>query len=173
MKCVHHNTTDAVSTCPDCGVGLCKPCTSVFSIPICARCNVARIDNDERELNESFKLTRLAMLVAIVLFGLLCVLLISGQISFNSFVTSSFFAAMVAGIPAGRDFINTRFPRRYMGRTISEDFHLRSLRAVSYVMAGIVVAPFFLKNYAKRKKQIAALRSESDQLLAQTAKSGG
>jgi len=40
MKCYTHPENDGVSTCKECGKGLCPPCTNKYSLPLCDSCGM-------------------------------------------------------------------------------------------------------------------------------------
>ena len=63
MKCAYHNEIDAVSTCSDCGVGLCLTCTREFEEPICSGCNQKRVNSDAAAWKQQIALTVVAGIV--------------------------------------------------------------------------------------------------------------
>lgn len=38
MKCYNHNDRDAVATCMECGVGLCRECADKYESVLCDKC---------------------------------------------------------------------------------------------------------------------------------------
>lgn len=57
MNCFNHYDTIAVGTCQDCQKGLCQPCASKYSFPICSMCNGNRIKTEESKIKKELLLT--------------------------------------------------------------------------------------------------------------------
>lgn len=57
MNCYNHNTQPVVVQCLDCGKGLCGPCASLYSIPICTSCNKNRIASEKSGIIKEVSLT--------------------------------------------------------------------------------------------------------------------
>jgi hypothetical protein len=50
MNCYNHPEEVAVSSCVDCGKGLCKSCTNLYTTPICNECNLKRVKGEKSSL---------------------------------------------------------------------------------------------------------------------------
>jgi len=50
MNCFNHTEEVAVSSCADCGKGLCKSCSSLYEMPICNECNLRRVKSDKSNI---------------------------------------------------------------------------------------------------------------------------
>lgn len=57
MNCFNHTDVVSVATCQDCQKGLCKECSSLYSIPICRECNTKRKKVEKREIYMDFLLS--------------------------------------------------------------------------------------------------------------------
>jgi hypothetical protein len=66
MNCYEHPEIFSVSTCPDCGVGLCQSCTGRYMRPICSRCNATRVAGDEGNLGRDMRNTFIAGLIGAI-----------------------------------------------------------------------------------------------------------
>ncbi len=57
MNCFNHTDVVSVATCQNCQKGLCKECSSLYSIPICRECNTKRKKVEKREIYMDFLLS--------------------------------------------------------------------------------------------------------------------
>ncbi len=58
MNCFHHEDRVAVAQCRECGVGLCKECTSRYSVPTCQRCAEDIVQYMEAEKENELEIVR-------------------------------------------------------------------------------------------------------------------
>lgn len=68
MKCSNHVNNDAVSSCKDCGRGLCAECTNKFEFPICDRCNLNRSKGDTNSIFKSLSLSFVFAFIGITIW---------------------------------------------------------------------------------------------------------
>ena len=70
MNCFSHPDITSVSTCLNCGKGLCITCTSYYTSPMCATChrNLKR-DTLIRTVKELLTVTLLSALIMLLIFA--------------------------------------------------------------------------------------------------------
>ena len=66
MKCYNHPDRDAVGTCVDCGKGLCQECMYLWTIPVCADCNLKRWQATKHEVFKEFAITAVFAIIGLV-----------------------------------------------------------------------------------------------------------
>ena len=65
MKCYRHYERHAVSTCMDCGKGLCPECSAKFNYQLCSSCFLSRIEKNKRVL-----IRNAVIMAALFIFGM-------------------------------------------------------------------------------------------------------
>ncbi len=102
MKCAIHPQLDAVSTCVDCGKGLCSECTDAYEFPICENCNMTRVGEEKGQITKNIVIT-------IVFF------IIGFYITMDtSIIGAIWIGYMFAGIPWGWSFLNKITPSIFL-----------------------------------------------------------
>lgn len=144
MKCYNHNDRDAVSTCLDCGKGLCSDCTAKYNPPICDQCQLTRISNYKTEL-----IKNAVIMTVLFLFGLF------------SDGGSIVIALALAGMPWGWSFLNKLTPNVFLFMPIIGWVIYFSIKLALSMLIGIFVAPFQIYKLYNGFKQTQRLEQYS------------
>lgn len=132
MKCYKHIEADAISSCVDCGRGLCPSCTNKFNIPLCDNCLLAR-----NNANKQLLIKNLVIMAALFGFGAYLALTGEGDFSERAFAPFIF-----AGIPWGWSFLNKITPAMFLFLPIGGWILYFTFKLVLASLIGIFVMPY-------------------------------
>lgn len=103
MNCFYHPSEPAVSSCMDCGKGLCQVCTTKYEMPICNECNLKRVQGDKGNIVRIY-------LPSVLLFSLGIFI----GISMEGFTLGLGLGYIFAGIPWGWKVVTFIQPRMFL-----------------------------------------------------------
>ncbi|PRR82089.1 hypothetical protein [Clostridium vincentii] len=146
MKCSNHYERDAVAQCHDCGKGLCPECTNKFSLPICDKCALNRINVSKQLLVKNS-----IIMVVLFAFGFY---LADGQGFFGRFFMGYFFA----GIAWGWSFLNKITPSIFLFMSWFGWAMYFFVKLFLSMLIGMFITPYKIYKVVKGLKEGKALQ---------------
>jgi hypothetical protein len=107
MNCYNHPEEAAVSSCIDCGKGLCIKCTDLYKMPICSDCNLKRVEVDKGSFFGFYVLSG-------ILFGLGFVITLSSDASVVGIAMGLIVGLVYSGIPWGWRMLSSVQPKMFL-----------------------------------------------------------
>lgn len=155
MKCSYHNTTDAVSTCADCGVGLCSPCTAEYSDPICSKCNRIRVEGEKSEVTKNIVLTLIAGSIGfLIAYSNMQSSNLPASARISSFLFNTY---LFAGIPFGWAALNRITPAFFLTLPLVGWVFYFTFKFILSGMVGLVALPMAVVKIVRGKQRVAQL----------------
>ena len=103
MNCFNHVEEVAVTSCIDCGKGLCKECAKLYQMPICSECNLKRVQNDKGNIIRIYLPSITFFIIGIVI-----------GIANGSLVQGISLGYIFAGLPWGWKFVTFIQPQMFL-----------------------------------------------------------
>jgi len=149
MNCFNHPAEMAVSSCPDCGKGLCRECTGLYEVPICSSCNLKRVQND-KGINKKAIILSVVLLMVGFNFGT-AMTIREGIAAIGSGI---FGAILFAGVPWGWKCITFIQPKMFLFLSFFGWFMYFAIKLSLSAAIGFIACPILIFRLIREKREI-------------------
>jgi len=153
MFCFNHNETGAVQQCEGCGKGLCRECSTLFSLPICSECNYNSACD---ELGKRIMTIISSAILFIIPFFIA-----------DSFSIKLFLGYIFGSLPWGYQFMGGYYNAAY-GNVVFTSKNAADDHLLRQIWLGLVLGPFvapfaFIKNIL-RIRQLKQIKTDIENI---------
>lgn len=147
MKCYKHYAMDAVSSCVDCGKGLCPDCTNRFTVPTCDSCILVHA-NETRALFVRNTVLMVVLFIAGFIFN---------RSASESIVVGILGGYFFAGIPLGWSMLSRLTSEFFLFLSIPGWLVYFMIKLFLSSIIGMFVTPFKIYQVVKGLKDVKDL----------------